>query len=133
MSTKKKLLQLALLSCTVISEAAHAGDDRPVGSLRAEEVVIIARAVARPVCLPQQPIVPEQARIMEITGTVVVEYTVRADGTVSEVSLAKSSAHPVLAEAVEKWLGGCSFEPRVANGKPVAQRLIQPFNFRTHG
>ena len=131
MSTKSKLLQLALLSCIVVPEAARAGDDRPV--FRGEEVVISSRAIARPACLPQKPIVPDQARALEITGTVLVEYTVHADGPVGEVSTAKSSAHPVLAEAVEKWLGGCAFEPRIANGKPVPQRLIQPFNFVSRG
>ena len=133
MSVKSKLLHCAILSAMVVPEAVRAGDDRPVAAFRAEEVVINSRAVARPACLPQKPLVPDLARVMEITGTVLVEYTVHADGTVGEVSLAKSSAHPVLAEAVEKWLGGCAFEPRVANGKPVSQRLIQPFNFKTRG
>jgi len=73
---------------------------------------------------------PEQARIMGITGAVVMRYVVEPDGSVGEIQLRNADARPVLVEAVHNWLERCRFTPAVANGQQVRIRVDQPFLFR---
>ena len=73
---------------------------------------------------------PEQARLMGITGAVVARYVVHADGRVGEVQILNPSAPPVLIGAVRTFLEGCPFIPSLVNGNPVAVRVEQPFVFR---
>ena len=68
-----------------------------------------------------QPMYPELARKMNITGTVKVEVVVAPDGTVKEAKVV--GGHPVLAsaalEAIRKW----RFEP-------AAEESIGIVNFK---
>ena len=73
---------------------------------------------------------PEQARLMGITGAVVARYFVHADGRVGELQILNPSAPPVLIGAVRTYLEGCPFVPSLVNGNPVAVRVEQPFVFR---
>lgn len=82
---------------------------------------------ARALCDPPQ--MPEQARLLGITGSVVVRYTVGRDGRARDVQLLKDPA-PVLSEAVARWLASCTFDPALAGDQPVAVRITQPFVFR---
>ncbi len=84
----------------------------------------------RPICDPAVPIMPEQARIMGITGAVVMRYVVEPDGSVGQIQLRNSDAPPVLVEAVRNWLERCRFTPAVANGQQVRIRVDQPFLFK---
>ncbi|TMB31383.1 MAG: energy transducer TonB [Deltaproteobacteria bacterium] len=84
----------------------------------------------RPLCDPPAPTMPEQARIMGITGAVVMHYVVERDGSVSQVQLRNSDAPPVLVEAVRDWLAHCRFTPAVANGRQVRIRVDRPFVFK---
>jgi len=73
---------------------------------------------------------PEQARQMGITGTVLVEFVVHSDGHVGEVALKNATAPPILFAAVRQWLESCQYEPSMAGSKPIPVKIIQPFNFR---
>jgi TonB family protein len=85
----------------------------------------------RPLCDSPGPAMPEQARIMGVTGTVRMRYVVGLDGSVERIDLVNSgSAPPVLVEAVRNWLEHCRFTPAVANGQPVRVKIDQPFVFR---
>jgi len=86
----------------------------------------------RPLCDPPAPRMPEQARIMGITGAVVMRYVVEPDGSVTGVQLLNRDAAPVLVEAVRDWLAHCRFTPAVANGKQVRIRWDRPFVFKLH-
>jgi protein TonB len=86
----------------------------------------------RPLCDPPAPTMPEQARIMGITGAVMMRYVVEPDGSVSGVHLLNSDAPPVLVEAVRDWLAHCRFTPAVANGRQVRIRWDRPFLFKLH-
>lgn len=92
-------------------------------------MVIENKLAPRPACLPLKPIAPEQAWVMELTGTVLVEYTVFADGRVGRISVGESP-HPALARAVTEWLGACAFAPGVKRGHAVTQRVVQPHVFK---
>ncbi|MFZ0419599.1 MAG: energy transducer TonB [Candidatus Sulfotelmatobacter sp.] len=71
-----------------------------------------------------QPVYPELARRMNITGTVKVQVVVAANGTVKDAKVV--GGHPVLAnaalEAVKKW----RFEPAAGESTGVVDFKFEP-------
>lgn len=71
-----------------------------------------------------QPVYPELARKMNITGTVKIEVVVAPNGTVKEAKVV--GGHPVLSgpalEAVRKW----RFEPAAAESTGVVDFKFEP-------
>jgi TonB family protein len=71
-----------------------------------------------------QPVYPDLARKMNITGTVKVEVTVAPNGTVKDAKVV--GGHPVLAgaalEAVKKW----RFEPAAMESTGVVDFKFEP-------
>jgi TonB family protein len=71
-----------------------------------------------------QPVYPELARKMNITGTVKVEVVVSPNGTVKEAKVV--GGHPVLAsaalEAVKKW----RFEPAAMESTGIVDFKFEP-------
>jgi len=71
-----------------------------------------------------EPVCPELARRMKITGVVKVQITVAANGTVKDAKLI--GGHPVLAnaalDAVKKW----RFEPGPEESTGVVQFRFDP-------
>lgn len=71
-----------------------------------------------------QPVYPELARKMNITGTVKVEVVVSANGTVKDAKVV--GGHPVLAnaalEAVKKW----KFEPAATESTGTVDFKFEP-------
>ncbi len=82
-------------------------------------------------CHPRRPTMPEQARIMGITGQVLVEFVVHPDGHVGEIGLKNNGAPPVLYGAVKHWLERCRYVPSIleTTGKPVPVKMLAEFNF----
>jgi TonB family protein len=80
---------------------------------------IVRRAKSR-----VQPIYPDLARKMNITGTVKVEVVVSPNGTVKEAKVV--GGHPVLAnaalDAVRKW----RFEPAAVESSGVVDFKFEP-------
>lgn len=97
-----------------------------------EEILEIHPDMRHPAaaCEPTQPIMPEQARLMSISGRVVVRYVVHADGTVSDVRSLLPESPAILAAAVEHWLVDCRHWPARLDGRPVSVRVTQMFTFR---
>lgn len=77
------------------------------------------------------PRYPPQALRRGESGTVLVRVRVGADGTPEDVSIADSSGSRLLdraaLEAVRRW----RFTPATANGRPVADTVQVPIDFRT--
>jgi len=71
-----------------------------------------------------QPVYPELARKMNLTGTVKVEVVVSPNGSVKEAKVV--GGHPVLAnaalDAVRKW----RFEPAAAESSGVVDFKFEP-------
>jgi TonB family protein len=101
----------------VVAVAAGVG----VGGLRAQDgqSEITRRAKSK-----VQPVYPELARKMNLTGTVKVEVVVAPNGTVKEAKVV--GGHPVLAnaalEAVKKW----RFEPAAMESSGVVDFKFEP-------
>ncbi len=109
--------------------AASARADTKV--MEAPAMVISSFKLPRAVCLPAKPIPPDQAVQLGLTGAVLVEYLVDADGHVSAISLEKSTAHPALNEAVRRWLEGCPYAAGVSRrGRPISLRVSQLYIFK---
>jgi len=74
------------------------------------------------------PQYPPELRRAGISGTVVVKFTVRADGTTSNISIERSD-NPAFEEpcirAIRKW----RFEPGEKDGKAVSVWVRQPIPF----
>lgn len=71
-----------------------------------------------------QPVYPDLARKMNITGTVKVEVTVSPNGTVKDAKIV--GGHPVLAsaalEAIKKW----RFEPAAMESSGIVDFKFEP-------
>jgi TonB family protein len=63
----------------------------------------------RPVKRLVQPVVPELATKLNLTGTVKIEVTIAPDGTVKTTRIV--GGHPVLASAAESAAQKCAFQP----------------------
>ena len=113
--------------CAIAWTAAARADTT---TMNAPAMVITSRTLPQAQCRPLKPIPPDQAIALGMTGTVRVEYTVEADGRVHSVDLGKSTAHPVLGEAVRAWLEGCPHQAAARAGKSISLRVAQLFVFK---
>ena len=80
-------------------------------------------------CAGPHPRMPQEAREKALGGTVVVQYVVETDGSISDIEL-KAPGPVVFYRAVREWLSGCRFEPATDAGRIVAVRIVQPFIFK---
>jgi protein TonB len=79
----------------------------------------------------RRPVYPASSRRMEEEGTVVLQLYVRADGTVQEARVEKSSGYPKLDEAAAREaLRSWHFLPAMNAGTAVAAWLRFPVNFQ---
>jgi len=89
-----------------------------------EDLTRAPRPIARPA-----PTYPPELRRAGISGTVVLMFVVRSDGTTSNITV-QSSDNPAFEEpairAVRKW----RFEPGEKDGKAVNTRVRQPIPFK---
>lgn len=76
-----------------------------------------------------RPEYPEVARRRGYEGTVEFELLVLVDGTVDDISMAKSSGHRSLDRAARKVLSFWRFSPALSSGVPVESRVSVPITF----
>ena len=69
----------------------------------------------------RKPDYPAQALAAKIEGTVTVAFLVRADGTVRETVVRKTSGNASLDESARAALAKCRFQPGTINGAPKEQ------------
>jgi protein TonB len=98
--------------------ATPASDPRNAGVEKGAESIRLPR-----------PDYPSRAIRRGIEGTVLVEVEVLPDGTVGDVELHQSSGHRLLDDAALKAAREGRFRPATRDGKPVASRVIVPFEF----
>ena len=112
MSLRKLGVWLAVLAMT-----AGLG----VGRLRAQDQQVETTRRAK---TKVQPVYPDLARKMNITGTVKIQVVVAANGTVKDAKVV--GGHPVLAgaalDAVRKW----RFEPAAVESSGVVDFKFEP-------
>lgn len=89
-------------------------------------------AVRVPASMPAgcaQPAWPLNAKRHGAQGRVTLHFTVEADGKVSKAAVIRSSGYPALDEAARDALAKCVFQPETQDGKPVASKVIMPYQW----
>jgi protein TonB len=76
------------------------------------------------------PPYPEQARQQGVEGTVVLQLTVRADGSPSDVQVSRSSGHAALDEAAIAHVRRARFSPALKDGGAVSMTMTFRVKFR---
>ena len=75
------------------------------------------------------PVYPKLARNARVTGTVVLEAIVTAEGKVAEIKVV--SGHPLLVQAAIDCVKEWEYEPTLLNGVPTPVILTAKVHFRT--
>lgn len=79
------------------------------------------------------PVYPPQALRGGIEGWVELEFTITETGVVRDVVVIDAEPRGVFDAAATRALGAWRFEPRLANGRPVAQRSVVTLRFNVDG
>lgn len=90
---------------------------------------VIKRLPPRPLDV-SPPQYPSRALAKRLKGTVTVAFTIRADGTTSNIRIKESQPPGVFNYAARKAVRHWLFRPATANGVPVASRVRQTLVFR---
>jgi len=77
----------------------------------------------------RDPVYPPQALRGGIEGWVELEFTITETGVVRDVAVVGAEPRGVFDDAAAEALGAWRFEPRFANGRPVAQRSVVTLRF----
>ena len=91
----------------------------------------VGAAVKAPVAIKRiEPKYPEKARLLRISGIVILECTIDKSGVVRDGRVLKGLAAPTMAyaalEAVRRW----QFQPATVDGEPVKVFLNLTINFK---
>lgn len=79
---------------------------------------------------PRQPDYPRAAMEAGVEGTAIVRVTLSSGGSITAISLHRSTGHAALDAAAVKAVRGWSFMPAVRNGQAIASIVQVPVNFR---
>ena len=80
-----------------------------------------------------EPVYPRAALHDRIEGWVKVDYTVTESGSVDDIEIVEAEPQGVFEAAAKSAVGQWRFRPRVANGRPVPQRLSVTLRFNVEG
>jgi protein TonB len=124
-------------AATPIGETTPAPSESPVSTepasrdqtARERAAPMMADRVARPLSQPA-PEYPGAAVRAGDEGTVMLEVAVGADGTPTDVSIARRSGSRELDRAALQAVRGWTFEPAIRNGQAVASTVQVPVDFR---
>jgi len=125
--------------------AASNGEDIPMVAASSAAPVDLGKVIEAPPAVPQlsipvsqgttggvllhkvQPVYPAEARRLHMTGSVVIEATVNAEGQVDDLKLV--SGDPLLSaaamDAVRKW----RYSPYLLNGRPIPKETRITISF----
>lgn len=77
-----------------------------------------------------QPQYPPQAARRNLSGYVIVEFTINPDGTVNKAKVVDASPKNVFDAAALQAIRRWKFKPKLVDGKAVVQFASQKFNFQ---
>ena len=82
--------------------------------------------------LEENIVYPTAARQMEITGEVVVEFTVERSGNLTGFNIVKGLSTELDQEALRVARNMPAWKPGTKNGTPVRVTMTMPINFKIH-
>jgi len=114
----------------ILSLLVIAGQGAPADEKETNAVADRRQSFERPKVLESKAVrMPLRARLNQLQGTVVVQYTVTMEGKAISPRVTKSSGNDVLdicaAKAVTEW----KFSPARRSGKPIVQVVEHEFAF----
>jgi len=77
-----------------------------------------------------EPDYPRKAAQQGIEGWVKLEFTVREDGTVADITVLDAEPKRVFEKSAKRTIERWKFKPRMVNGKAVQQRVSQVIEFK---
>ena len=113
---------LATACLAIVLAGCHTATPTPVA----------APAVRVPASMPAAcppPAWPPGEQRRGAQGRVTLHFTVEADGKVSAAAVIHSSGYPALDQAARDALAKCLFQPETLDGKPVASKVIMPYEW----
>lgn len=105
------------LATTVLAGCTQTGPVNPFAAMPDNETT--APVVNFKSC--RQPVYPPDVRSAKVEGTVTLAFLVKADGTVREGVVRKTSGNAALDETARAALAKCRFQPGTINGAPKEQ------------
>ena len=108
----------------VYTSVTFADDENGDISVTVEQV----RSGPRPVINPP-PVYPDALRGDKIKGSVELQYTVMADGSVSDFRVIESKPQGVFDDIAVKAIQSWSFKPKTVNGIPINTPVRQVIEF----
>jgi protein TonB len=123
---------LALLVVALEPPSAHAQKDDEVFPMAPVEVTSPWVVVPPSVKAAPKPPYPEGARSRDQQGAVSLLIRVRADGTVGEVKVRKSSGHATLDEAATAGARAWTFVPARRGPTPIEAWVEVPVEFKLY-
>jgi protein TonB len=76
-----------------------------------------------------EPQYPRQALVEGLSGYVIIEFTIEADGSVSSPKILESKPRRVFDRSAVRAIYRWKFKPRIIDGKAVARRATQRLDF----
>ena len=80
-----------------------------------------------------EPVYPRAALRDRVEGWVAIDYTVTESGSVRDIEIVAAEPQGVFEATAKAAVGQWRFRPRVANGRPVPQRLSVTLRFNVEG
>ncbi|WP_157750899.1 energy transducer TonB [Janthinobacterium svalbardensis] len=123
-SSASSLLATACLA--ILLAGCHTATPAPISA------PVSAPAVRVPASMPAActpPAWPPGEKRRGAQGRVTLHFTVEADGKVSAAAVIRSSGYPALDQAARDALAQCLFQPETLDGKPVASKVIMPYEW----
>src|SRR6266849_153111 len=99
-----------------------------VGSAMNAEIRVSSAEALKAAVRKPQPEYPLNAKLMRVSGQVVADVTIAADGSVEDVKV--TSGHPLLGPPVVSAVKTWKFTPFMQNGEPSKAIASLSFEFR---
>ena len=75
---------------------------------------------------------PPEAKAQGIQGRVLVQFTVEADGTITDIHALRGPNQQLIDEAIRVVKGMPRWNPAIKNGKAISSRFNLPILFKIH-
>ena len=113
---------LATACLAIVLSGCHTATPTPVAAPAVRVPASMPSACTPPAWPPGEQRRGAQARVT-------LHFTVEADGKVSAAAVIRSSGYPALDQAARDALAQCVFQPETLDGKPVASKVIMPYEW----
>ncbi|GAB4170920.1 MAG: hypothetical protein Kow0020_05440 [Wenzhouxiangellaceae bacterium] len=120
-----RIMALSMLALAMLPAGTASGAEDPAPAAPARAAVVDQPAMTVRI----EPYYPECASRYGIEGHVTLQFTIAADGTVSDIVVLESEPGTLFVEAATKAVSRWRFKPMIVDGQPVPTRAVQTIEF----